>query len=130
MYRNENLASGNPQLECPDDSVCYQCGNKLPEINDDKTDKQYFAFEGFCGPGCAAMTLSGIHTHAYTKEFMRLIAKYAKVGESSDEHIVKCVNAHDDLVAALQMVCDSGVALAYSIENAMLKALAKAGGEQ
>ena len=45
-------------------------------------------------------------------------------------HIVRCVNAHDDLVSALQMVCDSGVALADSIEKAMLDALAKARGDQ
>ena len=35
--------------------------------------------------------------------------------------------AHDELVAALRMICDSGVALAQPIEKAMCAALAKAG---
>lgn len=41
--------------------------------------------------------------------------------------IVRACNAHDELVAALRMVCDSGVALAQPIEKAMCAALAKAG---
>lgn len=42
--------------------------------------------------------------------------------------IVQCVNSHDDLLAALQMICDSGVALAEPIEKAMTAAIAKATG--
>lgn len=41
--------------------------------------------------------------------------------------IVRACNAHDDLVAALRMISDSGVALAEPIEKAMCAALAKAG---
>jgi len=41
--------------------------------------------------------------------------------------IVREHNAHDELVAALLMICDSGVALAEPIEKAMLAVLAKAG---
>jgi hypothetical protein len=83
MHKGENLDAGNPMLECPDDSVCHQCGKPLPEITNENppSDEQYFAFEGFCGPGCAAYAQAAIKSHSYTDEFMRRIAKYAKLGE-------------------------------------------------
>ena len=83
MYRGENLDRGNPQLECPDDSVCYQCGEPLPEVTNGKSDREYFAFEGFCGAGCAAANLAKEKTHLFSKEFMLRIAASAKRGELS-----------------------------------------------
>ncbi len=69
-----------------DAEICYSCGTQLVEINDDTTDEQYFAFEGFCSPQCAFNQLaleahhskheSGMVTIRAQDEFIQRLTTY------------------------------------------------------
>lgn len=46
MFTNRNW--GNPQLQCPDDTICFECGGPLPETPEPDTPGD----RGFCDEDC------------------------------------------------------------------------------
>lgn len=68
---------GGPLEPMPDDTACCNCGDTLRDITESSNMEEegnYFAFEGFCGPRCAALYLAKQHSRLYTPEFMNRIA--------------------------------------------------------
>lgn len=81
MTREASRLSGNPMDVCPDDTVCYYCATKLPEIPVLEQEcivipnEYYFPFEGFCNARCALLQLTKYKSPYYTADFIERIVK-------------------------------------------------------